>query len=171
MSLSGSFNCRQPAVLIVAGHQDFFPPGELLDLSEDEKFSRPAFEKWNSGAALIASGVVFSPLKCWDTGYETLPDPSAEGLVGGSKLTVRSETLLAVADVHQRPDLWSPLNAPVVTVLPSQPVTVATENLAPEPAFVSPGGFTETLQAARAQFGAVGAGSKHQIVETWEVDG
>ena len=42
--------------------QDSFPPGELLDLTDDEQLSRPAFELWNSGAALTVSDEINSDL-------------------------------------------------------------------------------------------------------------
>jgi hypothetical protein len=152
--------------------RDSFPPGELLDLSEDEKLSRPAFELWNSGAALNAVGEMHSDLRTWNTDYETLSIPDFTVVVGRgrSRLAFAHEAFLAIGDVHQVPDLWHAPNREVVSVLVAQPVTIATTGtLSQSPGFVSPGGFTETLQAARAQFGAVGRAAEHQIVESWEV--
>jgi hypothetical protein len=152
--------------------RDSFPPGELLDLSEDEKLSRPAFEQWNSGRALNAIGEAHSDLRKWNTDYETsvMPDFTVVPGKGLSRLAVLYETFLAVTDVHQVPALWHPPNREGISVLAAQPVTIATTNtLTQESAFISPGGFTETLQAGKAQFGAVGHAAANQIVETWEV--
>ncbi|MEO8368640.1 MAG: DUF6603 domain-containing protein [Candidatus Solibacter sp.] len=152
--------------------RDSFPPGELLDLTEDEKLSKPAFEFWTSGAALSAPGEVHSDLRTWDTGYETvlIPDLTSIGKQEVSALAFSHESFLAVGDIHQRPDLWHALNLEVVTVLPSQPVSVVTtDTLTRPPGFISSGGFTETLQAAQAVFGTVGQAAAHQIVESWEI--
>jgi hypothetical protein len=66
--------------------------------------------------------------------------------------------------------MWHPPDLQKITVLPEQPITVATtDTLTEQPVFITPGGFTATLQAARAKFGAVGQAAAVQIVEHWEV--
>ena len=150
--------------------QDFFPPGELLDLSEDEKLSRPAFELWNSGVSLKAVGEMHSDLRAWNTDYETslIDDFTPVPGLGFLQLAFLHEVFLAVVDVHQVPELWHPPGREVVTVLAAQPVTLATtDSLKAVEGFISPGGFTETLQAAQARIGA----SALQVVEHWEAPG
>jgi hypothetical protein len=152
--------------------RDSFPPGELLDLTEDEKLSWPAFERWYSGAALEPTGELHSELRTWDTDYETslVPDFRVIPGQGLSRLAFANEVFLAVGDVHQATNLWHPPNREVVSVLAAHPVTVATTDTLREPSgFISPGGFTETVQAARAQFGTLGHAAPNQIVESWEI--
>ena len=151
--------------------RDSFPPGELLDLTEDEKFSSHAFEQWISGAVLKPADQAHSELRTCNTGYETvyLADLSV-AKTGFSLFAHEVEELLAVGDVHLRPDLWHTPDLAVVAVLPSQPVTIASTDTLQEPeGFISPGGFTETLQAAQSRFGALGHAAPLQIVERWEV--
>jgi len=152
--------------------RDSFPPGELLDLSEDEKLSRPAFELWNSGSALVSSTEVHSDLRLWNTDYETtlIPDFSRVPAPGFALFAYATEALLAVSDVHVFDSLWHPLDRQVVSVAPSQPVTVATTDTLKQQAVpAASASYTETLQSARAMFGAVGHAAAHQIVESWEV--
>jgi hypothetical protein len=153
--------------------RDFFPPGELIDLTEDEKFSRPAFEKWISGVSLIAAAETHSKLRVWNTDYEDpllIPDFTP---VPGPALALflsAHEALLAVDDLRLASALWRPPDLEVISIAAEQPVTVATtDTMKPPEGFVPAGSFTETLQAARVQFGTLGHAGTHQIVESWEV--
>jgi hypothetical protein len=152
--------------------QDSFPPGELLDLTEDEKLSRPAFELWNSGAALTVSDEIHSDLRLVDTDYEVslVPDFTVVPGPAFSLFSILEEALLAAGDAFMIPALWNAMSGQVVTVQAEQPVTAATtDTLSQVPGFTNPGGFTATLQAAQAQFGPVGHAGTVQIVEGWEV--
>jgi hypothetical protein len=154
-----------------AATQDSFPPGELLNLTEDEKLTRPAFELWNSGAALFASGEIHSDLRLGNTDYEVslVPDFSVVAGPDLSRFGVTREAMLATGNVYLLPSLWHPPNVVPVVVLAEQPVTVTTtDTLTIPPGFVSPGGFTATLQGAQATFGTTGPAAKVQIVESWE---
>ena len=152
--------------------QDEFPPGEFLNLTEDEKLSRPAFERFTSGAALTAGAVISSDLRQVDTDFEVvlIPDISLGVRIDQTSALLNAEAFLTVNDVHSVPNLWNPQNVQTVVVLPEQPVALAsTATMQVQALSGAPGGFTATLQAAQAQFGAVGAGATVQIVEQWEV--
>jgi len=152
--------------------QDWFPPGELLNLTEDEKLQWPAFDLWNSGAHLKASGAVHPELRTWDTGYETQLMQDSSVLITGGSLFAAAEQLLVVARLVERPDLFDPPGLQVVVVQPAQPVTVATtDTLAHRPEDVPQIGYTQIVQAALKEFSfpALGHAAKHQIVESWEV--
>jgi hypothetical protein len=151
---------------------DAFPPGELLDLTEDEKLSWPAFEQWNSGAALTVSDHTYSDLRPVDTDYEVSLVPDFTVVTGPAldQFSLAFEALLAVVDVYATTALWHPPGVPVVTVLAAQPVTAATtDTLVQAPGFAAAESFTATRQAAQTQFGSLGPAAAVQIVESWEV--
>jgi|SRR5579871_2261085 len=151
--------------------QDKFPPGAFQDLTEDQKLSRPAFERMDSGVSMSPAGVLSSDLRPVDTDFEVLLVPDIElGLVRGLPVNFLAESFLTITDVHRATSLWSPPGQQNVVVLPEQPFTVATtDTMSERPVFSSPGGFTATLQAAQGRFGAVGQAAPVQIVEHWEV--
>jgi hypothetical protein len=150
--------------------QDEFPAGEFIDLSEDDKLARPSFERFDSGVSLIAGDVTSGELRKVDTDFETelVPDIS----LGVIRLFVHfaAERLLTIDDPHVVETLWSQPNLDKVTVLPFQPVAVATtDTLQAED--VPPGTFTSTLQFAESKFGVLGPESGFQLVEQWELAG
>jgi hypothetical protein len=152
--------------------EDEFPPASFLDLSEDEKLTRPAFERFSSGAALTPTGVSASDLRTVDTDFEVvlIPDIALGIPLDTAFIHLAAESWLAVGDPHQNKGLWSPPDAGQVVVLPSQPVAAAsTTTLQAQAVAGQPAGFTATLQAAQAQFGAVGSAAAVQIVEQWEL--
>jgi hypothetical protein len=152
--------------------QDQFPPGEFLDLTEDQKLSRPSFEKMDSGVTMTPVDVLHSDLRAVDTDYEVLlvPDITLGEPAGLAFLDLVAEAFLAVDDIHLVKSLWSAPNLDKIVVLSAQPVTVATTAaMTEQPVFSAPGEFTATLQAAQAMFGAVGQSAAVQIVEHWEV--
>ena len=152
--------------------KDRFPPGEFLDLSEDEKLARPSFEQMDSGVTMTPADVVHSDLRQVDTDFEVhlVPDIKLGILPGLAFISLTAEAFLAIGDVHAVPSLWHPANLQKVTVLSEQPVTVAaTDTMTEQPVFATPRGFTATLQAAQAKFGTVGQAAAQQIVESWEV--
>jgi hypothetical protein len=154
------------------GIQDEFPPAAFLDLSEDEKLERPAFERFLSGAALTQSGVTASDLRPVDTDFEVvlIPDISLGVPIGAAFIHLVAESWLIVADPHSNAALWNPPSAQPVVVLSGQPVAAAsTKTMQAQPLAGQPVGFTATLQAAEAQFGTVGPGAAVQIVEQWEL--
>jgi hypothetical protein len=152
--------------------QDRFPPGQFLTLPEDQQLSRPAFELMDSGVAMSPAGALHSDLRPVETDFETvlIPNPSLEIPFELFFIDLFAESFLAIHDVKLNTALWSPPNQQGISVLSQQPVTVATTDTFSTPAgFVSPGGFTATLQAAQGLFGTVGAGAGVQVVEQWEV--
>jgi hypothetical protein len=91
-------------------------------------------------------------------------------IVGAAFLLAAAEAWLLIEDVHATPDIWRPPGVEPITVLPAQPLAAASTATLREQTLVgSPHGFTETLQAARAQFGAVGPAAAVQVVEQWEL--
>ena len=146
--------------------QDWFPPGELLNLSEDDKFQWPAFEYWNSGARLKASDAIHPELRTWNTDYTPVLIPDLSLFATSTGFFGAAEYFLG--DRAESPGFWDPPNLEVVTVLLAQPVTVATTDTF-APVDVPRAGYTETVQAAIRQFGALGKGARNQIVESWEV--
>lgn len=149
---------------------DSFPPGQFVDLSEEEELSRPAFDAMVSGGALSPTASLAGDLRPVNTGFEThlIPD-IALGVLDLFVLQA-AEALLTVDDIHAAAELWVAPNAQPITVLASPPLAVATTaTLAAQPLSAPPAGFTATLQAAQAQFGAVGPASSVQVVEAWEL--
>jgi hypothetical protein len=51
---------------------DSFAPGQFLDLSEDEKLTRPAFETMQAGLTIATASVLFGAPTETDTTYETV---------------------------------------------------------------------------------------------------
>ena len=152
--------------------QDEFPPASFLDLSEDQKLTRSAFERFSSGAALTPNGVIASDLRPVNTDFEVvlIPDISLGVPLGNAFVHLVAESWLAVGDPHQNTVLWNPPGAQPVVVLPAQPVAPAsTRTLQVQAVAGQPSGFTATLQAAQAQFGAIGPAAAVQIVEQWEL--
>jgi hypothetical protein len=167
---SGGLTAGAPAVL----HDptvDAFPAGAFLNLTEDEKLSRPAFEDFTSGAALTPVGVSSGELRKVDTDFEVVlvPDISL-GTVIPITLGLAVESLLAVGDPHLQEALWAAPGTQGVVVAATQPMVVATTDTFAAVAVASAsGGFTATLQAAQSQFGAVGPAASVQVVEQWEL--
>ena len=147
---------------------DSFPPGELLNLTEDQKLSLPAFELWASGAALAPPPENAPDLRGWDTDYEVSLVPDFTPVPGrGLAFFLRTDELwLATGNVHLDANLWNRGIEPIV-VLAEQPVSLATTNSLTAVPGVT-GGFTALAQAAKAQFGAVGPAAAVQVVESWE---
>jgi hypothetical protein len=165
-----SISAADPGVGTVI--QDDFAPAAFLSLSEDEKLARAAFEKFSSGAALTAAGVSASDLRSVDTDFEVVlyPDISLGVPLDPAFIHLAAESWLLVGDPHANRALWTPVDAEPVVVLPAQPVAVAsTQTMQSQPVAGEPAGFTATLQAALAQFGAVGPGAGVQVVEQWEL--
>src|SRR5271165_2012404 len=149
---------------------DEFPPGQFLDLSEDEKLSKPAFDQMTSGIALTTGNVIAPDMRSVDTDFETVLVPDI--LLGINLLFVLAEAeyLLTVIDPHLLEALWSAPNLATVTVLPTQPLAVATTDTFQAQSLSAPvQGFTATFQAAQTQFGAVGPAASVQLVEQWEL--
>jgi hypothetical protein len=151
--------------------QDRFAPGQFETLTEDQQLSRPAFELMDSGVAMTPVGGVHSDLRPVDTDYETVLIPDLTPIPFEIFFVdLVAESFLAIDDVQLHPVLWSPPGLQGIAVLTQQPVTVATtDTFSPSPGFVSPGGYTATLQAAQGMFGAVGPAAGVQVVEAWEV--
>jgi hypothetical protein len=151
---------------------DQFPAAAFLDLTDDQKFSHPAFESFLSGTNLTEQGVVTDLLREADTSFETIliPDIFLGNSINLAFDLYAAEVFLSIGDVHKIPSLWQAQITQVVSVLPFQPVAVASTNTMQTQAVTTvTGGYTETLQAAAAQFGRVGPASTVQLVETWEV--
>jgi hypothetical protein len=152
--------------------QDEFPAGQFLNLTDDEKLSRPAFELFDSGALLTDPDVISDALRPVDTDFEVVLIPSVEILIPANLTFVllSAETFLTIADVHTLPGLWNAANVPGVSVASQQPVAVvSTATMQAQPVTAAAAGYTASLQAAQAQFGAVGPAATVQIVERWEV--
>jgi hypothetical protein len=151
--------------------QDRFPPGQFLTLTDDQQLSRPSFELMDSGVAMSPAGGVHSDLRPVDTDFETVLIPDFTPIeMELFFIDLVAESFLAIDDVQSHVALWSPANQQVIAVLPQQPVTVATTDTFTQPSgFVSPGGYTATLQAAQGMFGTVGPSGGVQVVEQWEV--
>jgi hypothetical protein len=155
---------------------DEFPAGSFLNLSEDEKLHRPAFEQFTSGTDLTQQGVTSDPLRAVDTSYEValIPDIYLGNTINLNinlaYVLYSAEAFLAIDDVHAVPTLWEAVNPQAVTVMSFQPVGVAsTATMQSQPVATTTGGFTATLQAAASQYGAVGPAAAVQVVERWEV--
>ena len=152
--------------------QDEFSAGEFLNLSDDEKLSRPSFEKFNSGEALTDPDPTSDTLVVGDTSPEVVLIPAADFVFTENlKFTLLSaEIFLAIGDLHALPNLWNAAGTQFVSVAQQQPVAVANTATMEAQAVtaVSPG-YTANLQAAQAQFGSVGPAASVQVVERWEV--
>jgi hypothetical protein len=151
---------------------DEFPAGAFLNLSEDEKLARPAFEQFTSGTDLTQPGVSSDLLRKVNFDYEVqvIPDIHLGNNINLAFDLFAAEYFLAITDVHAVTSLWQPVNPQNVTVLASQPVTVvSTATMQSQSVAAATGGYTAMLQAAAAQFGGVGPASAVQVVERWEV--
>ncbi len=152
--------------------QDKFPAGEFLNLTDDQKLSRPAFEKFTSGADMTPQGVISDNLRAVDTDYEVVLIPNII-LINTINLLFdlfAAEVFLSIDDAHALPSLWQSTLPQSVSVQSVQPLAVAsTSTMTAAPGISAMGGYTATLQAATAQFGAVGPASSVQVVERWEV--
>ena len=151
--------------------QDDFPPGAFLDLSEDQKLSRPSFEKFNSGVAMTDQNVASDPLVAVDTSFEVVLIPSVEFVFTAnlSFVLMGAESFLALDDVHGAPGLWNVAGSQFVSVATQQPVAVvSTVTMQPQAVTAVSAGYTANLQAAKAQFGTVGVAGPVQVVERWE---
>lgn len=151
--------------------QDEFPAGQFLNLSDDQKLSRPAFELFNSGVRLTDPNVTSDSLLPVDTSFEVVLIPSTEFNIMSDLFVLLSvETFLTIGDIHALPNLWNLAGSQIVAVEPQQPVAVAsTATMQAQPLNTAAAGYTATLQAATAQFGAVGPAATVQVVERWEV--
>jgi hypothetical protein len=150
---------------------DEFPPGAFLDLPEDQKLTRPAFERFTSGAALTPQAVLSSDLRPVNTDFEVILVPEIRlGVpVGLVFVHAFAESLLAIGDPHASNALWTPPNVSPVVVLGSQPMAAAsTASLQEQAVTGAPKTFTEIQQAAEKQFGRLGPAFAVQIVERWE---
>ena len=155
-----------------AATMDEFPAAPFLDLSDDDKLTRPAFESFPSGATLTPGDVIHSELRTVNTDFETvlIPEVNLGIPVVRHFVYFAAETSLATTDVHTSPGLWKPADTQPVVVLATQPVAAAsTSTLVNQPLDGSPDGYTHTRQAAEAQFGSVGRTGQIQIVERWEL--
>lgn len=151
--------------------QDEFPPAQFLDLSQDEKLSRPSFEPMDSGLTLTSDAMVASDLRPLDMSYELLlmPDFTPSPVLQLS-FVVGLEQWLHQGDVHALNSLWTPAGRPVVSVQPQQPVAAAdTQRVAAVALTQAAAGYTAVQQAATFQFGAVGLTAAVQVVEAWEL--
>jgi len=151
--------------------QDEFPPAQFIDLSQDEKLSRPSFEPMDSGLALTSDAMLASDLRGLDTSYELflMPDFTPSPALQLS-FVVGLEQWMQEADVHALNSLWTPPGTPVVSVLVQQPVAPADTQWVSAVALTQPAaGYTAVQQAAVAQFGAVGPAAAVQVVEAWEL--
>ena len=149
---------------------DEFPPGQFLDLSEDQKLSQPAFDRLTSGVELTPDKVLSPDMRSVDTDFETVLVPDIS--LGINKLFVFSaaERLLALTDPHLIDSLWNPPDLTTITVQPTQPLAVATTDTFQSRSLAAPvQGYAPTLQAAQAQFGSVGPAAQVQVVEQWEL--
>jgi hypothetical protein len=151
--------------------QDKFAPGQFLNLTDDQKLARPAFEQMDSGVTMTPTDVLYSDLRVVNSDFEVHLIPDIQlGVVSNLFVHLGAEIFLTIADVHTTTWLWSPPNLQKITVLPEHPVTVATTGtMIEQPVFTAPAGYTATLQAAQAKFGDVGQGASVQLVEHWEV--
>jgi hypothetical protein len=149
---------------------DEFPPGAFLNLSEDQKLSRPAFENFTSGVALTPGGPAHADLRKVDTDFEVVLVPEISLGVINLNVRLADEAMLAVGDPHQFEAMWSPADVQGVQVLADHPMAVATtDTFAAVAVAAASSGFTATLQAAQTQFGAVGPAASVQVVEQWEL--
>jgi Family of unknown function (DUF6603) len=93
--------------------EDLFPAGQFLDLTDDDKLSRPAFEPMPSGLRLVASGIQHGPAVQTTVAYETTFMPRAGGdirlfdavTLGGAVVTTlgaAGRTRLRAMDVRPR---------------------------------------------------------------------
>jgi hypothetical protein len=149
---------------------DEFPPGAFLNLSEDQKLSQPAFDRLVSGVELTGSKVLSPDMRPVDTDFETVLVPDI--FLGVNTLFILSaaEFLLTIGDPHLIDSLWSPPDLTTVTVLPTQPLAVATtDTFQGRPLAAPVQGYAPTLQAAQAQFGSIGPAALVQVVEQWEL--
>jgi hypothetical protein len=168
--LSAELAAAVPATL-ESPTKDRFSPGDFLDLTQDQQLTRPSFEQFNSGINMTPTGILFPDLREPDTSFEVVLEPDIVLVPPSIAIfNLLAESFLSIADVHAFSSLWSPANLDKVTAMAEQPVTVATTDTITEQAvFSAPAGFTTTLQAAQAKFGAVGPAAAVQIVEDWEV--
>ena len=77
---------------------DNFAPGQFLELSDDEKLSRPPFEPHTAGVELTANDVVSGTVQALDVEYETIlvDDPHWPGMPA-AKYGIAADRLLAQA--------------------------------------------------------------------------
>lgn len=150
---------------------DEFPPGAFLNLSEDEKLVHPAFDSMISGVVLTPEGVISADMRSVDTDFETSLVPDFSLGVLELFVVLSAESLVSQVSLFSTTStLWNPPNLEKVTVLPAQPVAIATTDTFQEKALsTAPVGYTATLQAATAQFGSIGQAASVQLVEKWEL--
>ncbi len=162
-----------PAVPAALGDPilDRFAPGDFLDLTQDQQLSRPSFEQFDSGVIMTPVDLLFPDFRAPDTSYEVLLEPDIVLVPPSIAIfNLLAESFLSILDVHDFTSLWSPPNLETVSVAAQQPMTAATtDTITEQPVFTEPAGFTATLQAAQAKFGALGPNAPIQIVEHWEV--
>jgi hypothetical protein len=151
---------------------DEFSAGSFLNLSDDEKLSRPAFEHFTSGTDMTPQGVISDLLRTVDMSYEVvlIPDIHLGNSINLAFEMLAAEFFLTVDNVQSFSSFWQSAIPQAVTVLPAQPVAVAsTSTMQSQMAAKPTDGYTATLQAAAAQFGGVGPATAVQVVERWEL--
>src|SRR5262249_46645687 len=107
---------------------DAFAAGAFLDLSENEKLSRPAFEQFRCGTVLAPGALTAGAFHAVDPDFEVVLIPDISLGVPGDRpsVSMAMEAWLAIHDLHRHHHLWGVRPADAVTVLAEQPVAVAT---------------------------------------------
>jgi hypothetical protein len=149
------FSITNPSINLVAAtphtSNGFFAPAQYLDLSDDEKLSRPSFESMPAGVRLDASAgmdaAVFAKQAAMD--YETIP-PELGPYRPGSHV-IDAELLSSMTQLS----FWSGPKHPV-TIVPPKFVISSTSTLAVDSTLTPPGGFSSRTQAAQTLHFAAG---------------
>jgi hypothetical protein len=151
---------------------DVFPAAQFLDLGEEDRLARPAFEPFIAGVRLAPEGVQVAPPRLVDTGYETK-------LVGGPSASVPFDSGVYQFEIATRDDtaawsLWAEPAVPrSVTVEPAQPLAAATTGtlaMAEDLTAMAAGLAIGPSTAAEMIAGLLDA-THVQLVERWEVLG
>lgn len=141
-----------------------FAPGQFLALTDDQKLSRPAFERFRAGVGLVDGEVETAPPRPADIDYELriIPTDTAARVEGRFDVGTL-ELLMAVANLAD--PTWWQVPGDSVQVASETPVRVASAwslvEVADGPAAVT----TTELHQAVAGDGRLG----RTVVEQWEL--
>ena len=144
-----------------------FPPGQFLELTDDERLSRPAFESFKAGLGLTGDGLLFAEARGIELDYETKvvagPEETHRLIVVGLDALLRPVETLAEARVAD--PLWWQTPDERIAVAAGPELAVADTW-----SFTSRGGAGTTVTEAHEFAGLLAdRGGPVGVVESWEM--
>jgi hypothetical protein len=162
---SAQLGPEEPARLDVERREEF-APGQFFALSDDEKLSRPAFQRLRAGYTLTGTDVAMPEPRGADLDFETKvileDEPGVEFALAGPARLLALETVAAAASVAH--PLWWPSPEPSVSLAVETPVTLASNWSLAAASVPEEASATEMLQVLDGDL-RVGLG----VVENWEL--